>query len=118
MSDALFVYGSLRSEFDNPHARGLREKADLLGRATVRGSIFLVGQYPGFKSEPDGVVHGEVYKLRDPESTLAALDAYEGPEYPRTVISTSIPDVSAWIYIYPGSVRADQRILSGDFLAQ
>ncbi len=118
MVDALFVYGSLRSEFDNPHARGLRANADLLGRATVRGSIFLVGEYPGFRGEFEGVVHGEVYRLRDPESTLAALDAYEGPEYPRIVVETSIPGVSAWIYIYPGEVREDQRILSGDFLAR
>lgn len=111
MSDVLFVYGSLRSEFDNRHARLLRAKAQLAGRATVRGSIFLIGKYPGYRREPDGVVQGEHWRLREPEATLAALDDYEGALYSRVVID------NAWIYLYNGNVRADQRILSGDFLA-
>ena len=111
MTDVLFVYGSLRSEFDNPHARLVREKAECLGRATLRGSIFLVGRYPGFRREPDGVVHGELWRLRDPESTLAELDDYEGSKYSRVEID------NAWIYLYLGDVQPGQRILSGDFLA-
>ena len=117
MPDALFVYGSLRSEFDNPFARRLRAEADLLGRATVRGSIFLVGKFPAFKTEPDGIVHGELWRLHDPSRTLAALDDYEGGEYPRMIVDLETPRTRAWIYVYPGDVRTRKRIESGDFLA-
>jgi gamma-glutamylcyclotransferase (GGCT)/AIG2-like uncharacterized protein YtfP len=110
VSDALFVYGSLRSEFDNSYARRLRENADLVGRTTVPGSIFRVGKYPGYRREPEGIVHGELWRLHDPEATLAALDDYEGPEYSRIVVD------DAWIYLYTGAVDADARIQSGDFL--
>jgi gamma-glutamylcyclotransferase (GGCT)/AIG2-like uncharacterized protein YtfP len=137
--DTIFVYGTLRSEFGNEYARRLHGEADFLGPATVRGSIFLVAAYPGYKREPDGVVCGELWRLRDPEKTLAALDDYEGPEYSRVLVSAvpigtsqreppaphSVPQPepppppqSAWIYRYEREVRADCRITSGDFRAR
>jgi gamma-glutamylcyclotransferase (GGCT)/AIG2-like uncharacterized protein YtfP len=117
VSDALFVYGSLRSEFDNRYAAKLRSAADLIGRATVTGSIFRVGRYPGYRIEPAGKVQGEVWRMRDPERTLALLDEYEGSRYRRGLTPTSIPGVEAWIYVYAGEVDAGWRIESGDFLA-
>jgi gamma-glutamylcyclotransferase (GGCT)/AIG2-like uncharacterized protein YtfP len=110
VSDALFVYGTLRSEFDNSYARRLRESAELIGRSTLPGSIFRIGKYPGYRREPEGIVYGELWRLRDPEATLAALDEYEGPEYSRIVIH------GAWIYLYTAAVDTDARIQSGDFL--
>ncbi|HVW07599.1 MAG TPA: gamma-glutamylcyclotransferase family protein [Bryobacteraceae bacterium] len=117
MSDALFVYGSLRSEFDNRYALELRAEADLVGSAAVAGSIFRVGRYPGYREEPEGEVRGEVWRLRNPERTLAMLDEYEGGRYRRVLTRTSIPGVEAWIYQYQGEVDAALRIESGDFLA-
>ena len=116
MSDALFVYGSLRSEFGNRYAVELRAAADLVGRATVMGSIFRVGRYPGYRAEPAGRVHGEVWRLRHPERTLAMLDEYEGSRYRRVLTPTSLPGVEAWIYAYADDVEAGGRIESGDFL--
>jgi gamma-glutamylcyclotransferase (GGCT)/AIG2-like uncharacterized protein YtfP len=112
----LFVYGSLRSEFDNRYARLLRENAESKGHATVAGSIFRIGKYPGFRQEPDGIVHGELWKLREPVVTLAALDDYEGSEYSRVIVNVEMPQVKAWIYVYKGPVHEGQRIQSGDFL--
>jgi gamma-glutamylcyclotransferase (GGCT)/AIG2-like uncharacterized protein YtfP len=112
VTDLLFVYGSLRSEFDNPHVRMLREQAKSLGHATVRGSIFLVGQYPGYRREPAGIVHGELWRLREPAKTLAALDDYEGETYSREMAD------DAWIYVYRGEVLPHQWITSGDFLVR
>jgi gamma-glutamylcyclotransferase (GGCT)/AIG2-like uncharacterized protein YtfP len=114
--DAVFVYGSLRSEFDNRYAVELRAAADLVGCATVTGSIFRVGRYPGYRAEPAGQVHGEVWRLRDPERTLGMLDEYEGSRYRRVLTSTSIPGVEAWIYAYAEEVEAGRRIESGDCL--
>jgi gamma-glutamylcyclotransferase (GGCT)/AIG2-like uncharacterized protein YtfP len=114
--DALFVYGSLRGEFDNPLTHLLREKAESLGRATVRGSIFRIGAYPGYRREPDGIVIGELWRLHDPEPTLAELDDYEGAAYSRVIADLETPRGNAWIYRYDGGVQPDSRIESGDFL--
>lgn len=116
MPDDLFVYGSLRSEFDNPWAGRLRAEGERICAATVRGSVFRVGRYPGYRREPDGIVHGELWRLRDPETTLAALDSYEGDEYARVAVELESPAGQAWIYLYRGETRTEQRIESGDFV--
>ncbi len=124
MSDLLFVYGSLRSEFDNPHARKLRADAVLLGPATVRGSLFHVAGYSGYQKEPDGLVYGEIWQLGDPsktlntmDGTLVVLDNYEGTEYVRVLVDLVEPaGRSAWIYMYNGKPDSSRRILSGDVL--
>jgi gamma-glutamylcyclotransferase (GGCT)/AIG2-like uncharacterized protein YtfP len=109
--DLLFVYGTLRSEFDNPYARLLRSQGQLLGPATVPGSIYRIDYYPGYRPEPAAEVHGELYRLADPASTLKALDEYEGPDFERVIRN------GAWLYQYRNSPPADSRISSGDFCA-
>lgn len=116
----LFVYGTLRSQFQNPYARRLHKEAELIGAATVRGSIFHITSYPGYLREPDGLVHGELWQLREPAKTLAALDDYEGPEYARIQTEATADErtepVLAWVYLYTGNVAPHHRIASGDFL--
>jgi len=106
----LFVYGTLRSEFDNRYARLLRSQAELVGRAIVPGSIYRVAHYPAFRPEPVGEVYGEMYRLSDPEATLKALDEYEGPEFDRVMINGS------WIYQFRSEPPENSRIVSGDFM--
>jgi gamma-glutamylcyclotransferase (GGCT)/AIG2-like uncharacterized protein YtfP len=115
VGEYLFVYGTLRSEFSNEHAKKLRTNARLVGPATVRGSIFRVSHYPGYRPEPDGEVTGELYLLKDAGGTLAELDRYEGSDYKRLEITVSTGD-SAWIYEYAGEVPLSVRIDSGDFV--
>ena len=81
MLDLLFVYGTLRSEFDNRYARLLRKEATFLRRASIPGSIYRVEHYPAFRPHPEGAVQGELYRLHTPEVTLAVLDEYEGEEF-------------------------------------
>jgi len=107
----LFVYGTLRSEFNNEYARLLRSQAELIGPATVPGSIYRVSHYPAYRPEPRGEVHGELYRLTDPETTLKALDEYEGEDFERVVIK------DAWIYQYKKEPPRYSRISSGDFCA-
>jgi gamma-glutamylcyclotransferase (GGCT)/AIG2-like uncharacterized protein YtfP len=114
----LFVYGTLRSSFDNEYARLLRLQAEFVGRAVVSGSIYGVSHYPAFKPEPAGNVHGELYRLTDPEATLSALDEYEGDKFERVRVDAfAATNVSAWIYRYTGDTPPDSRIASGDFLS-
>jgi gamma-glutamylcyclotransferase (GGCT)/AIG2-like uncharacterized protein YtfP len=108
----LFVYGTLRREFDNAYALLLRSQADLVGPTTVPGSIYRVMHYPAYRPEPAGEVHGELYQLRDPETTLKALDEYEGSEFERVVIN------NAWLYQFKDPLPEHSRIASGDFCAQ
>ena len=105
----MFVYGTLRSEFDNPYAKLLRSQAELIGPAVVPGSIFRVAHYPGYRPAPAGTVHGELYRLRDAPATLALLDEYEGIEYERVLVGDS------WIYQFRTQPAEDTRIFSGDF---
>ncbi len=116
MLDLLFVYGTLRSEFDNRYARKLRGEATFLRRAEVPGSIYRIAHYPAFRPQPDGEaekreVQGELYRLHTPEATLAALDEYEGEEFSRVVVN------GAWLYQYKGDPPEEARIASGDFRA-
>lgn len=112
MTDLLFVYGTLRSEFQNRYARLLRGNATLLGKTTVRGSIYRIQHFPAFRPEPAGEVQGELYRLHDPAQTLSALDEYEGEEFERVLID------GAWIYRYKTQPPEGARIASGDFCAQ
>jgi len=105
----LFVYGTLRSEFNNRYARLLRSQAEFVGRATVPGSIYRIRHYPAYRPEPAGEVRGELYRLGHPETTLKALDEYEGEDFERVVVN------EAWIYRYRGKPPEHSRIPSGDF---
>jgi gamma-glutamylcyclotransferase (GGCT)/AIG2-like uncharacterized protein YtfP len=111
----LFVYGTLRSEFDNRYARLLRNQATLIGRATVPGSIYRIGHYPGYRTEPAGEVHGELYELHH-AATLKTLDDYEGSEFERVKIKFN--GTAAWVYRFKEEPAHGSRIESGDFLAQ
>lgn len=105
----MFVYGTLRSEFDNRYAKLLRSQAELIGPAVVPGSIFRIAHYPGYRPVPAGAVHGELYRLLDPAATLAILDEYEGAEYERVLVA------DRWIYQFRRQPAEDTRIVSGDF---
>ena len=113
----LFVYGTLRSNFENPYARRLRSAALLLGTATVSGAIFDLGRYPGYRSDLAGEVTGELYELGEPDSLLAVLDDYEGPEYRRILINVA-EFGPAWIYELVAVPPNAPQILSGDYLTQ
>jgi gamma-glutamylcyclotransferase (GGCT)/AIG2-like uncharacterized protein YtfP len=100
VTDLLFVYGTLRSGFDNPHAQLLRARSVFVGNATVRGTTREVGPHRAFVPGSDGQVEGELYRLETPVATLAALDDYEGEEYERVVIDCG--GEPAWIYQHRG----------------
>lgn len=116
MLDLLFVYGTLRSAFDNPCARMLRAEGRMIALATASGSVFQMGHYPGWRPDPPGEVHGELYRLADPTRTLKDLDEYEGPDFSRVLTRVSTGE-DAWIYRVESRPPLDTRIVSGDFLA-
>ena len=100
----LFVYGTLKSGFQNRFARQLRREARLLGRAHMPGRLYRIRWYPGMRPSrnPDDLVIGELYKLRQPSKTLKALDEYEEHyrrELHRATLETG-EALQAWVYMY------------------
>jgi len=115
------VYGTLRRDGRNRYARELARSAKWLGLARVRGRLYGLGRYPGMRLRAGSGewVVGEVYKLRDVERTLMALDRYEGPQFAR-VVTTAVREsgrrLRCWVYQYVGTVEEAQRIVSGNWL--
>ena len=114
----LFVYGTLRAFFDIPMARRLRREGRRLGIARVAGRLYDLGRYPGL-SRPrrrDDWVTGELYRLSRPRLTLRVLDRYEARFVRELVrVRRGRREYRAWVYRFRGSVRARDRIASGDY---
>ena len=86
MPDRVFVYGTLMRGFDHPMSKLLSSDADFLGEASCRGRLYMVAHYPGLlhSDEANDVVFGELFRLRNVDELMAALDDYEsvGPGHP------------------------------------
>ena len=129
ISDRLFVYGTLMRGYVHPMAKLLSTNADFLGEASCRGRLYMVKHYPGLVLTDDAneIVHGELYRLRDPEALLREFDMYEAcgegfPEptqYIRRMFSVTLadgPESEAWTYLYNWPVAKLTLIESGRFL--
>lgn len=127
MTERLFVYGTLRRGSRHPWAAKLAASATCLGEARYNGRLYRITHYPGVvpSTQPDELVYGDVFELRDPE-ILAALDAYEGcspddaepTQYLRKLQQMTLADgavVEAWMYVYNWPLENRERIKSGRF---
>lgn len=127
--DHLIVYGTLLRAVQHPCHAILAELCDFIGRASFRGQLYDLGEYPGVQivDATTDLAYGELYRFRDAERALAKLDAYEShdPHHPhrslfcRTAVDVfqlGVPTQNAWVYCYHRSVLGMQRIASGDYL--
>jgi gamma-glutamylcyclotransferase (GGCT)/AIG2-like uncharacterized protein YtfP len=109
MQTHLFVYGLFRDS-----ARPLLGNFIFLGRANVPGRIYRVNEsYPGYQPGGDGVVWGDVYMVDD--SVLPALDEFEGPEFERRRVLTSIGP-ECWVYEFIDEIGSAKEIRGGDWM--
>jgi gamma-glutamylcyclotransferase (GGCT)/AIG2-like uncharacterized protein YtfP len=128
MLDLLFVYGTLMRGYDHPMSRLLSANAAFEGEARCRGRLHLIRHYPGLvlSDEATDVVHGELYRLREPDALLREFDMYEAcgegfaepTEYLRRVLTVTRADAAAaeaWTYLYNWPVSHLPRIASGRF---
>lgn len=127
----IFTYGTLMSFAEGGMGAAeralLRRQAINLGPTCTRGRMHDAGACPGvvLGGGPKDVVHGEVWQLpEDRAALLTALDQYEGcaqecPQpypYSRRRIRVRTGGgrrVTAWIYLWTGSVDALPRIADG-----
>lgn len=127
----LFVYGTLRSDSPrkSPVKNALHQYADRLCNATTRGCLYKIDWYPGLvaSENPDDVVKGELYKIKDESKLFSHLDKYEGcsEDFPdpheyqrvkRLVQTENQNKVMAWVYLYNREIDEALRISSGDYL--
>jgi gamma-glutamylcyclotransferase (GGCT)/AIG2-like uncharacterized protein YtfP len=119
--DLLFVYGTLRPALATGWPGKLVGDLEVVATATVAGVLYDLGDYPGMLAG-DGVVHGELLRIRDDER-LAAIDAYEecgGPDalFRREAVQATCADgrrASAWAYFYNAPPGPASAIPHGDF---
>jgi gamma-glutamylcyclotransferase (GGCT)/AIG2-like uncharacterized protein YtfP len=126
----LFVYGTLREDVGHEMYHVLARNASFLGEATVVGTLYDLGQYPGLVPD-DGTketVTGELYRIQEAilDHTFEILDDYEGVgpndpmphEYKREIIPVSLNDgrrLDAWAYVLNLSPEGLRKISSGDY---
>ena len=123
----MFFYGTLMAGFDRRRRAGIDNKLTYIGRGSIEAALFDLGIYPAAVPAPDTRVWGEVYRMTEPETVLAALDAIEGysrenPDrslYLRKEAEVTLPDgirARAWVYFYNAPLGQAPRITSGDYL--
>lgn len=93
--------------------------AKFIGEASVHGSLYDLGAYPGLLlDESSSVVTGEVYEIDD--EILAELDDYEASsDYRRKLVEVSLVNqkMPCWVYEpNPESYSFRTLIASGDWI--
>lgn len=117
----LFVYGTLRSQMNDPLHRLLERHAIFVGTGYFQGKLYDIGRYPGAvrsRRNTDRVM-GEICRLSEPRRALEILDEYEGHRFRRKRVRIFQEDgksIDCWIYLYARSVKRHPRISSGDYI--
>jgi gamma-glutamylcyclotransferase (GGCT)/AIG2-like uncharacterized protein YtfP len=102
----ILVYGTLRRSGEAYGPFGLARRTHFLGRQMLRGWLYDLGAYPGFRPGW-GHVPADCLLPRDP-GLLAELDAFEGVdgahpargEYRRVVWPCRATGGPAWLWVY------------------
>ena len=117
----LFVYGTLKRRAPRRQHPLLRD-GHYLARASVSGTLYDLGQYPGLMRSPRNGrrVTGEIYELPDEHAVamLRALDRYEGSEYVRRRVYVTLSNGkrrAAWAYLLRQRPKSAVRLNSGRF---
>lgn len=121
--DLLAFYGTLR----DPALRRRLHVEELLaerGPCRIPGVLYDLGAYPALMSSGMGVVHGDLFAVRDPKA-LRILDAYEGCDpgdddasvYVRRAVVLLEPRTTAWAYVFNRPQQGSQ-IISGNWRAR
>ena len=123
----LFVYGTLLTSIPSRMSKFLRRRARLVGKGTVAGTLYDLGQYPGLALDGSGGrVKGELYALEEATAaqTLELLDSYEGvtgeaeDEYRRSEVDVRVEDggpFTAFAYSMTSAPASAPEIPRGDY---
>jgi len=132
MSNYLFVYGTLRTEYANEMATFLRANAEYVCNGQLNGKLYDVRTYPAavFEYTKEAFVYGQIFKMADRNLVFEILDPYEGIDdelYIRQVCPVKIPienqeeekpqyqEIMCWVYLYNRPTTFLKHISSGDY---
>lgn len=126
-SEKLFAYGTLRRGFPL-HAHIGKLSLKYLGRGTIKGHLYNLGNFPGAVPSSQHNIIGELYEIPGGEHQLGDLDKLEEFFPDRSRRSLFIREktgvrlrngkrVSAWVYFLPRRPRRARLIESGDYAA-
>ena len=120
MTTFLFVYGTLRKDYDLKLKNRVAKALKYSGRAKVGASMYDIGRYPGAVKDRSGrEVIGDVFEVSDPEAVFKVLDKYEGDEFVRRKAKVRMRrggELNAWIYWYDPDVSGRTPIRHKDYL--
>jgi gamma-glutamylcyclotransferase (GGCT)/AIG2-like uncharacterized protein YtfP len=128
MPDYLFVYGTLRKDYDLKLKDRVRDRLQYVGQGKVGATMYDLGRYPGaVRSTKGSEVVGDVFLLSDPGQVLGVLDKYEGitdngskdEEFVRRKGRVKLRSgklLTAWIYWYNFDPASKQPIRYKNYL--
>jgi gamma-glutamylcyclotransferase (GGCT)/AIG2-like uncharacterized protein YtfP len=119
VNEYLFVYGTLRKEYDLKLKNRVAKELKYVGKAKVEARLYDLGTYPGAIKDKKSEVIGDVFLLSDSEKVLKFLDDYEGDEYERKKEKIKLRSgklITAWLYWYKGLIKEERRIFYKDYL--
>ena len=127
MKEYLFVYGTLRKDYDLKLKNKVRDDIEYVGQGKIGASLYDIGRYPGaVRSSAGDEVIGDVFLVTAPERVLRILDKYEGiypdgrpSEFVRKknrVRMRSGKVVTAWVYWYNFDPSKKVRIKQKNYL--
>lgn len=120
----VFVYGTLRQGGRNDIAR-YRPLPELMGRASIAGTLYDLGAYPGARLDGAGTIHGEIYRItQEVEDELDVLEEVQSDgsgEYVKRELRVTGRDGGWQCLVYEiqaERVRDAPVIASGDWLCR
>jgi gamma-glutamylcyclotransferase (GGCT)/AIG2-like uncharacterized protein YtfP len=124
MTRYLFVYGTLKKEFNNPYARIVRKHARLVSTGRINAVLYRVSTYPAavLSRDPTAWVEGEVYLIDDYDTLLRLLDEYEGYDagnpagslFVRAAVPVDVDNAASqlcWVYLFNGPVANLTKVI-------
>ncbi len=122
----VFFYGTLLPRLAPAEIRPAVRRLRRVGRGSVRGQLFDLGEYPGAILTRSGpLIAGVVFELPDDPAALGQLDEYEGFDRAQPKSSLFVRKrrlaqledgrkVSVWVYAYNRPVKAARPVGGGD----
>lgn len=118
--DYLFVYGTLRNDYNLKLKNQVAKDLEYVGQAKVEANLYDLGKYPGaIKEHHNNEVIGDVFLIENPDRTFKILDKYEGEKFTRNknrVRLRSGKSIDAWVYWYNQKPLERQKIKYKDYL--
>lgn len=117
-----FVYGTLRRGDDNDITR-LKPSPQFIGEATIAGTMYHLGAYPGVALGGSNRIVGEVYAVSaELETTLDAIESEypaQPDEYFKRAIRVQVAGQRCDCFVYeinPAYTASKPIIASGDWV--